>query len=208
MSKAKVIDKKSERSIRYERELLSKMRHPFIVNVHYAFQDITNLYLVIDLLTGGDLRYQISKYRKFTEEQTKFFVACILLALDYIHTNNILHRDLKPENLVLDDNGYVRLTDFGIAKYYTKENSSETSGTPGYMSPEVMCAQNHTISVDYYALGVITFEFMFGFRPYTGKSRKEIKDKILAKQVQIKKSDIPEGWSIEAADFINRVSIK
>lgn len=112
---------------------------------------------------------------------------------------------MKPENLVLDEEGYLRLTDFGIAKFYQKENSSETSGTPGYMSPEVMCAQNHTIAVDYFALGVIAFEFMFGFRPYTGKSRKEIKDKILAKQVQIRKNEIPEGWSIEAADFINRV---
>jgi len=86
-----------------------------------------------------------------------------LLGLEYTHTNNILHRDIKPENLVLDDRGYVRITDFGIAKFYQKENYTETSGTPGYMSPEVMCAQNHTIAVDYFALGVITFEFMMGF---------------------------------------------
>jgi serine/threonine protein kinase len=132
-------------------------------------------------------------------------VACILLAFEYIHVNNILHRDLKPENLVLDERGYVRLTDFGIAKVYQKENSSETSGTPGYMAPEVMCAQNHTIAVDYFALGVFTYEFMCGVRPYTGKSRKEIKDKIMAKQVQIKRNEIPDGWSTEAADFINRV---
>jgi serum/glucocorticoid-regulated kinase 2 len=72
----------------------------------------------------------------------------------------VLHRDIKPENLVLDEKGYVRITDFGIAKLYQKENSSETSGTPGYMSPEVMCGQNHTIAVDYFALGVIGYEFM------------------------------------------------
>lgn len=90
-------------------------------------------------------------------------MACIILGLEYIHVNNILHRDIKPENLVLDDRGYVRITDFGIAKIYQKENSSETSGTPGYMAPEVMCAQNHTIAVDYFALGVLCFEFMFGF---------------------------------------------
>jgi len=88
------------------------------------------------------------------------------LGLEYIHTNNILHRDIKPENLVLDERGYVRITDFGIAKVYQKENSSETSGTPGYMAPEVMCAQNHTIAVDYFALGVLCFEFMFGFVKY------------------------------------------
>jgi len=77
--------------------------------------------------------------------------------------NNILHRDIKPENLVLDERGYIIITDFGIAKIYDKENSSETLGTPGYMAPEVMCAQNHTIAVDYFALGVLCFEFMFGF---------------------------------------------
>lgn len=125
----------------------------------------------MDLLTGGDLRYHISKHKKFSEAQTsrilnykflEFFVCCILLSLEYIHVNNILHRDLKPENLVLDENGYVRLTDFGIAKTYQFKNSSETSGTPGYMAPEVMCAQNHTIAVDYFALGVIAYEFMMG----------------------------------------------
>jgi len=161
----------------------------------------------MDLLTGGDLRYHINRYKKFNEEQAKFFISCILLGFDYIHTNNIIHRDIKPENLVLDEKGYVRITDFGIAKISQKENSQETSGTPGYMSPEVMCAQNHTIAVDYFALGVLAFELMFGVRPYVGKSRKEIKDKIMAKQVQIRKSDIPEGWSVEAADFINRVNI-
>lgn len=175
--------------------------------MQYAFQDHENVYLVMDLLTGGDLRYHVSKHRRFSEEQTKFFVCCILLGLEYIHTNNILHRDIKPENLVLDERGYVRITDFGIAKFYQKENSSETSGTPGYMSPEVMFASNHTIAVDYFALGVMTYEFMMGVRPYTGKSRKEIKDKMMAKQVQVKKHDIPEGWSTEAADFINRVRI-
>jgi len=74
------------------------------------------------------------------------------------------------------------------------------------MSPEVLCAQNHTIAVDYFALGVIAYEFMLGVRPYVGKSRKEIKEKVLAKQVQIKTSEIPDGWSIEAADFANRVT--
>ena len=84
------------------------------------------------------------------------------MGLEYINNNNVIHRDIKPENLVLDERGYVRITDFGIAKIYQKENFSETSGTPGYMSPEVMCAQNHTIAVDYFAVGVIAYEFMHG----------------------------------------------
>lgn len=105
MSKAKIVEKKSQNSVKYERELLSKIRHPFIVNMIFCFQDRENLYLTMDLLTGGDLRYHVSRHKRFSEEQTKFFVCCILLALDYIHANNILHRDIKPENLVLDDKG-------------------------------------------------------------------------------------------------------
>ena len=205
MSKAKIIDKRSEKSVKSERDLLSMMDHPFIINMHFCFQDNDHLYIAMDLLTGGDLRYHICKMRKFNEEQTKFFIACIILSLEYLHKNEIIHRDLKPENLVLDSKGYVKLTDFGIAKKYVKDNSRETSGTPGYMAPEVMCAQNHTIAVDYFALGVIGYEFMNGLRPYLGKNRKEIKEKIMAKQAQVKKNQIPKGWSVESADFINRL---
>ena len=104
-------------------------------------------------------------------------MACITLGLEYIHTNNVMHRDIKPENLVLDKKGYVKITDFGIAKEYQKENAEDTSGTPGYMAPEVMCYQNHSFAVDFFALGVIGYEFMKGKRPYLGKNRKEIKEK-------------------------------
>merc|ERR1719272_1099749 len=100
----------------------------------YAFQDRENLYLVMDLLKGGDLRYHISRNRKFSEKQTKFFVACMLVGLEYLHLNNILHRDIKPENIVLQNNGYLRITDLGIARYRRKDNANDTSGTPGYMA--------------------------------------------------------------------------
>ncbi len=92
--------------------------------------------------------------------------------LENIHNKNIIHRDIKPENLVLDDEGYLRITDFGIARVWRPDNSQDTSGTPGYMgnihenllklAPEVMCRQNHGVSVDYFAVGVMTFECMFG----------------------------------------------
>ena len=205
MSKCKIIDKRSERSIKAERDLLSIMNHPFIINMHFSFQDNDFLYIAMDLLTGGDLRYQIFKQKIFFEEQTKFIISCIILSLEYIHTNNILHRDLKPENLVFDSKGYLKLTDFGIAKIYRKENNKDTSGTPGYMAPEVMNGQNHTIAVDYFALGVIGYELMMRKRPYLGKSRKEIKEKIMSHQVQVKKNQVPQGWSVESADFINRL---
>jgi serine/threonine protein kinase len=122
-----------------------------------------------------------------------------------MHNNGVIHRDIKPENLLLDDQGYVRITDMGISRIWSPDNANDTSGTPGYMAPEVMCRQNHGVAVDYFALGVLLYEFMMGRRPYTGKSRKEIRDKIFEKQVVLKKSDLPEGWSLEAADFINKL---
>jgi len=205
MSKLKIIDKKSEKSINSEREFLSKLNHPFIVNMHYAFQDKDNLYLVMDLLNGGDLRFHISRYRKFSEEQTRFFIANMIYALEYIHENNVIHRDIKPENLVLDENGYVRITDFGIAKENMPDNSSETSGTPGYMAPEVMKSKNHSFPVDFFAIGVIGYEFMTGSRPYCGKNRKEIKEQMLSKAAVINEENIGQGWSQESADFINKL---
>ena len=203
MSKLKIIDKKSEKSINSEREFLSKLNHPFIVNMHYAFQDKENLYLVMDMLSGGDLRYHVSRYRKFSEEQTRFFIANMVYALQYIHEHNVIHRDIKPENLVLDEKGYVRITDFGIAKENMPDNSSETSGTPGYMAPEVMKAKNHSFPVDFFAIGVIGYEFMLGRRPYYGKDRKEIKEQMLSTPAIIKEENIAHGWSTDSADFIN-----
>ena len=203
MSKVKIIDKRSEKSIKTEREFLSKLRHPFIVNMNCAFQDFENLYLVMDLLTGGDLRYHVCKLRRFSENKTRFFFACIILGLEYIHSNNIIHRDIKPENLVFDDKGYLRITDFGVAKIRKEDNSTETSGTPGYMAPEVLLAQNHSFPVDFFAIGIMGYEFMYGQRPYLGKNRKEIKLQVLRKQAKIYPDDIPEGWGPESVDFIN-----
>ena len=185
MSKVKIIDKKSIKSINSERDLLSELYSPYIVNMYYAFQDKEYLYLVMDLLPGGDLRYHISIHKKFSEEQTRFFICGIILSLEYIHSKGIIHRDIKPENLVLDAKGYVRLTDFGIAKKIKEDNSNETSGTPGYMSPEVLNSKNHSFPADYFALGVIGYEFKKGERPYKGKNRKEIKDKINKEQIQL-----------------------
>ena len=110
-------------------------------------------------------------------------IACMVLGLDYMHTQGVIHRDIKPENIVMEENGYVRITDMGIAKILREDNNKDTSGTPGYMAPEVMCRQNHSYAVDYFALGVMLYEFMMGKRPYVGKTRKEIRDMIFAKQV-------------------------
>ena len=123
------------------------------------------------MLTGGDLRYHIVKRTRFTEAESKFLIACLILGLEHIHKEKIIHRDIKPENLVLDAHGYLRITDLGIAKVLKAENSAETSGTPGYMAPEVLAMKNHGIVSDYFAVGVLAYELMKGRRPYLGRSR-------------------------------------
>lgn len=130
----------------------------------------------------------------------------MILALEDIHSKGVLHRDIKPENIVFDSNGYLRLTDFGISRFQKKENSSETSGTPGYMAPEVICRQNHGPECDYFAVGVIAYELVTGTRPYKGINRKEIRDNMLSKQAVLRAKDIPySGMSELALDFINQL---
>ena len=205
MLKARILSKKSVNSVMNERKILSYIKHPLIVNMHFAFQDRENLYLILDLMPGGDLRYHIGRHRRFTEVQARFMISCVVLGLEHIHNSGVIHRDIKPENLVFDSKGYLCITDFGIARVWVPENAKDTSGTPGYMAPEILCRLNHGVSVDYFAIGVIVHEIMLGFRPYLGKSRKEIREEVLAKQVQVSRNDMPEGWSSEATDFINRL---
>ncbi len=202
MSKVKIIDKNCINNIKTERNILSTLHNDFIVNMYYAFQDYSNVYLVIDYLLGGDLRYHIEKKKIFTEKETKFIIANIIIGLEYIHSKNIIHRDIKPENLIFDSFGYIRITDFGISKINEKDNSNESSGTPGYMAPEVLFFQNHSFPVDYYALGIICYELCLGKRPYLG-DREEIKEKMLNKQIELNDNELPLGWSEDFISFTN-----
>lgn len=213
MYKARVMFKNSVESNAKELEFLKKLDkkdplNKFVVNVRYAFHDQLNLYICLDYLTGGDLRYHLLKEGGFQPEVTQFIIANTAIALESCHRKNILHRDLKPENLIFDDNGYVKLTDFGIASQWKNgmDNHDDQSGSPGYMAPEVMKMQNHGPPSDYFALGVIAAELMTGKRPYRGKNSKQILDEMLKPQVEYQMTE-GVSWSDyppEALDFINQ----
>ena len=211
MSKAKIYLKKSMKSIANERKFLEKFNYNLLCNMYYAFQDEETLYIIMDYLSGGDLRYMICCRNYFTEEEVKFISACITLNLMYIHDKNIIHRDLKPENLVFGSDGYLHLTDFGIALEYHRGNIGvrSASGTPGYMAPESINNKPQDFSADYFALGVIIYELLLGERPYQGKNRKEIREQMFNIEIKLDKDDLPDDWKDEnIIDFINKLLIR
>ena len=208
-SKVKLIEQNSYEDIIYENDLETNLDHPFISSLLFSFQDNDYIYMIYELMTGGDLRYWYSQKKIFTEKECKFIVVCIILALEYLHNNKIIHRDLKPENILFDKNGYIHLADFGIAKLLNNEPEEKlihVSGTPGYMAPETIFKENHSYTSDFFSLGIIIYEMIFKKRPFIGKNRQEIKEKMAKTQIKIK--EIPKGWSADVIDFINKLLIK
>ena len=208
MSKVKLIQNNAYEEMLHEQELSSKINHPFLVTMNFSFQNKDYLYMINDLMAGGDLRYWYRQKKIFSEKECKFIIACIILGLEYLHTNKIIHRDLKPENILFDKKGYVHIGDFGIAKELRNESEEkiiDASGSPGYMSPETIFDQKHSYASDFFSLGVICYEMMLKKRPYKGKNRQEIKEKMETEFIQIKSEEIPKGWSLEFVDFVNKL---
>nr|CAD7572539.1 unnamed protein product [Timema californicum] len=163
-----------------ERNILVDVQHPFIVRLHYAFQTEGKLYLILDFLRGGDLFTRLSKEVMFTEEDVKFYLAELALALDHIHQLGIIYRDLKPENILLDADGHISLTDFGLSKLPLDDQKAYSfCGTVEYMAPEVVNRKGHSFAADWWSLGVLMFEMLTGTLPFQGQDRKETMTQIL-----------------------------
>ena len=209
ISKVRAYKKKSIRSILSERHILKYLHHNFITNLYFSFQDNENLYLILDYFPGGDLRFYLNKNVQFKENEIKFFISNIIIGLKYLHQNNILHRDLKPENLIFDEKGYLNLADFGISKKIKKNKPiKDKSGTPGYLSPEILSEKNQTFICDYFAVGIVLYEIIFLKRPFGGKNTHEIADNILHKNIKLKKNKLPSLFinsssANDLIDFIN-----
>ena len=201
ISKVKLYIKKSTSLIHQELLTLKSIRNFFISNIHFAFQTEEHLYIITDYFPGGDLRYHINtRYNKqFTQNEIQFILACILLAIVYLHKHNIVHRDIKPENLVFDSNGYLHLTDFGVSKCINNYNVGiiDKSGTIGYASPEAILGLRHSFTADYFSLGVVAYELLTGFRPFRGKNKHQIKEQLLTKTIHLKPIDITSCYYYE-----------
>uniref|UniRef100_A0AAR2IGJ2 non-specific serine/threonine protein kinase n=1 Tax=Pygocentrus nattereri TaxID=42514 RepID=A0AAR2IGJ2_PYGNA len=182
-----------------ERDILVEVNHPFIVKLHYAFQTEGKLYLILDFLRGGDVFTRLSKEVMFTEEDVKFYLAELALALDHLHNLGIVYRDLKPENILLDEAGHIKLTDFGLSKESVDQDRKAYSfcGTVEYMAPEVVNRRGHTQSADWWSLGVLMFEMLTGTLPFQGKDRNETMNMILKAKL-----GMPQFLSLEAQSLL------
>jgi len=153
MKKHEIVKLKQVDHINGERNLMSQIHHPFIVEMKGSFKDERFVYIAMETITGGELFTHLRRERKFSDEQSKFYASHVAEAFRHIHSLNIIHRDLKPENILLMGNGYSKLTDFGFAKVVEPGSRTYTlCGTPEYIAPEVLLNKGHSKPVDWWTL--------------------------------------------------------
>ncbi|MEJ1275302.1 serum/glucocorticoid regulated kinase 1 [Cricetulus griseus] len=189
LQKKAILKKKEEKHIMSERNVLLKnVKHPFLVGLHFSFQTADKLYFVLDYINGGELFYHLQRERCFLEPRARFYAAEIASALGYLHSLNIVYRDLKPENILLDSQGHIVLTDFGLCKENIEHNGTTSTfcGTPEYLAPEVLHKQPYDRTVDWWCLGAVLYEMLYGLPPFYSRNTAEMYDNILNKPLQLK----------------------
>jgi p70 ribosomal S6 kinase len=181
----KLLKKKNNVSyMKSERDILTKIDHPFVVRLWFAFQTEKKLFLVMDFLSGGELFFHLKRRGLIGEHEVRFYLAEMVLAIDFLHSRGIIHRDLKPENVLLRGDAHVCITDFGLAKEIGDLESARTlCGTSEYMAPEMLTRNGYGKAVDWWSLGALTFEMLVGRPPFTAKSQKELDRKILSEKL-------------------------
>ena len=198
-------------NINAERDILTKIRHPFVVTMHCSFQTKEKLFIIMDFLAGGELFLRLGREGIFRESTAAFYLGEIILALDHLHTKGILHRDLKPENILLCSDGHVCITDFGLARDlssetgfggFSKEEDESRArtvcGTQEYMSPEMLARKGYGRASDWWSLGCIAYEMLSGRPPFD--SRKGAKD--LFTKIMSEKVKMPDGSTAAACKLL------
>lgn len=190
--KSKLLEKNRLQSVISERLILGKICHPFIVSLEFAFQTPSKFYFGLEYAPGGELFYHMERRDKLPYEEVVLYIAEIAIALKYLHDNNIIYRDLKPENVLLDAEGHIKLTDFGLAKDLSDVDFASTMcGTVEYMAPEIIQHQHYGKSVDWWALGILTYELFYGQTPFFNQNKSKIMKSIVQSQPKFPKNVDP-----------------
>jgi serum/glucocorticoid-regulated kinase 2 len=201
LRKTYLVKRRQIERTRTERKVLSSVNHPFIMKLHYAFQTDDKLYLVLDYCPGGELFFHLSRFRRFPERVARFYSAQLVLAIGHLHKRGIIYRDLKPENVLLDADGHVKLGDFGLAKTgisHPCEGAFSMCGTPEYMAVEILSQQGHGFCVDYWGLGMLTYEMCTGLPPWYTTDRAK-----LFRRLKSAPLEIPPFFSGPCGDCIS-----
>ena len=145
----------------------------------YVFQNELRIYFFLEYVRGGNLFDHLCYKKRFTEDETKFIGAQVLIALGYLHCNKIMHRDLKPENVLLDLDGYVKLADFGLAKFLSPNQQAKSfCGTAEYLAPEILTQTGHNKSVDWWTFGILLYEMVTGRPPFMNSNQNKLSNLI------------------------------
>jgi len=199
LRKEAIIARKQVDHTRAEKAILQKIRHPFIVKLNFAFQTEDKLYMVLDFVNGGELFFHLKNEGKFSEERIRLYAAEISLALNHLHSMDIVYRDLKPENILIDSDGHICITDFGLSKEITPEEGATHTfcGTPEYLAPEVLKGQGHGCPVDWWSLGTLIYEMFTGLPPFYSQNINIMYQKILNGELRF-----PDFMSPDACDLL------
>ena len=203
--KDRLIEEKKVNTVLRERNVLAKINHPFIVQIKFAFQNEKKVYIGLEYVPGGELFRMLQLVPSLAPKAVRFYIAEVALALEYIHSLGIIYRDLKTENILITQKGHLKLTDFGLAKIVDTEDGEGGStktfcGTNEYLAPEIVKHEAYGYAIDWWALGILTYELTFGETPFCNQSKKVIYEKILHDEPFFP-AETPE----ETVDFIKKL---
>eukprot|EP01084_Bolivina_argentea_P084182 152318_1 len=192
LKKRAIVARNQVQHTKAERLILQKLQHPFLMRLRYAFQTNEKLYFVLDYYRGGELFFHLKKKRRFTENEAQIFVAEVALAVGYLHGMDVIYRDLKPENVLLDRDGHICLTDFGLSKQQNLNLLAHTfCGTPEYLAPEIVTNVGHSKAVDWWSLGILLYELTIGIPPFYSQNVNEMYKKIQCAPLQFPPQSTP-----------------
>ena len=189
-----------------EKNILQNLNYQFLVGMDFCFQTQERIYFVMNFIRGGELFKHLLNCKFFPEEKAKFYSAIVGLALEYLHTHGIVYRDIKPDNILIDEDGYLKLADFGMAKMLKdQEKAFSLCGTPEYFSPEIITREGHNKAADWWSYGILLYEMLFGMPPFYSKNTEKMFDLITKAELKFpKKIEVSE----DAKDLIKKLLIK